>query len=260
MYAIRSYYELQETLKKQVTQHFKDYDQATDEDVFVGLMRMLEADLDPSFLPEDFRNLMDKYSDEKLLKKVYRKSVLTDKAKLAAMIDHLDGKQIERFQKDPLIALFDQLRGYFMANIERPHREITEEISKLQKIYMAGIMAMKQGQALYPDANLTLRVAYGKVEGYKPADGVVYKYHTTLKGIMEKDNPDIYDYDVPQYLRDLYDAKDFSRYGKDGQIVITSYSIHYTKLYEIVLLSSASLQSKHHNPNEYATSGEPILL
>lgn len=217
------------TLTPKIENHFKDYDQATDEDVFIGLMRMLRADLDPSFLPEEFREMMDQKSDEQLLKKVYRKSVLTNKAKLLAVIKNLDAKQIDRLQKDPLVMLYDQLRGYFLTNIERAHREINSEISKLQKTYMAGIVAMKEGQALYPDANLTLRVAYGKVEGYKPADGVVYKHYTTLTGIMEKDNPDIYDYDVPQKLHDLYDAKDFGRYGEDGQMPVAfTASIHTT--------------------------------
>ncbi|PTN09974.1 S46 family peptidase [Mangrovibacterium marinum] len=220
---------LKQKLRTAIKNHFKNYHQATDEQVFVALMRMLKADLDASFLPESFRTLLEKYPDEKLLKKVYRKSLLTDQSKLTALIDQLDGKQIERLQKDPLVALYDQLRGYFLSNIERPYREINLEIGKQQKTYMAGIMAMKEGQALYPDANLTLRVAYGKVEGYKPADGVVYKHYTTLKGIIEKDNPEIYDYDVPQHLRDLYDAKDFGRYGDDDRMPVAfTASVHTT--------------------------------
>lgn len=81
------------------------------------------------------------------------------------------------------------------------------------KIYMAGIMQMKAGEPLYPDANLTLRVSYGKVEGYEPRDGVKYKHYTTLEGIMEKDNPEIYDYNVPQRLKELFYAKDFGNFA-----------------------------------------------
>ncbi|MFV0376927.1 MAG: S46 family peptidase [Mangrovibacterium sp.] len=212
-----------------VDEHLKNYDQATDEDVFVSLMRMLRADLDPSFLPDEFKTLLDKYNDGQLVEKVYRKSVLANPDKLRALIDKLDEKTILRLQKDPLISLYDQLRGHYQSNIERPFREISSEIEKTQKEYMAAIMEMKQGQALYPDANLTLRVAYGNVEAYSPADGTEYQYQTTLKGIMEKDNPEIYDYNVPQRLRDLYAARDYGHYGENGELPVAFIaSIHTT--------------------------------
>jgi hypothetical protein len=77
-------------------------------------------------------------------------------------------------------------------------------------------MEMSSGKPLWADANKTLRVAYGKVEGYEPMDGVTYDYYTTLTGIMQKDNPNIYDYNVPQTLRDLYQKKDYGRWGNNG--------------------------------------------
>ena len=217
------------TILAGIEAHFKDYDQLTDEHVFTVLLRMLKTGLDPSFLPQDFIALLDKYNDEKLLNKIYRKSVLTDRARLTAFIENLDEKTIDRLQQDPLILLYDNLKGYYQANIERPYTQINAQIDELQKSYMAGIIAMKKGQALYPDANLTLRVAYGKVEGYKPADGIKYLYQTTLKGIIQKDNPEIYDYNVPQRLRDLYAAKDYGRYGNGGKLPVAFISsIHTT--------------------------------
>lgn len=216
-------------IQSRVDNHFKNFDQATDEEVFVELFRMLRASLDESFLPAEFKEMLDNYDDEKLLKKVYRKSVLNDRAELTSMISGLSEKTIEKLQKDPLVYLYDQLNGYFQSNIQRPYKEIKQEIDRLQKLYMAGIVEMKEGQALYPDANLTLRVAYGKVEGYEPADGVKYQYQTTLKGIMEKDNPDIYDYDVPQDLRDIYERKDYGQYADNGEVPVAFIaSIHTT--------------------------------
>jgi len=221
--------EIKAEIVKRIKTHFKDYDQATDEEVFTVLLRLLKTDLDPSFLPEEFKKLMSKYEDGKLLKKVYRKSLLTDEAKLTDLIADLDEKGIDRLQNDPLVVLFNTLKGYYQANIDRPYREISREITKLQKKYMAGIMAMKKGEALYPDANQTLRVAYGRVEGYRPRDGVIYEPFTTLKGIMEKDNPDVYDYNVPQRLRDLYAAKDFGPYRSDGKMPVAfTASVHTT--------------------------------
>ena len=67
-----------------------------------------------------------------------------------------------------------------------------------------GQMAFEPKKAFYPDANLTLRIAYGHVEGYRPADAVYYTPVSTLRGIIEKDNPEIFDYNIPQTLRDIY--------------------------------------------------------
>ena len=69
---------------------------------------------------------------------------------------------------------------------------------------MQGQMEFEPEKAFYPDANLTLRIAYGSVAGYSPSDAVYYRPVSTLKGIIEKDNPDIFDYDIPQVLRDIY--------------------------------------------------------
>lgn len=83
---------------------------------------------------------------------------------------------------------------------------------------MAGLMEMQPDKTFYPDANSTLRIAYGKVAGYTPGDAVYYKHYTTLEGIMEKNNPAIYDYDVPQKLKELYESKEYGSYAQDGEM------------------------------------------
>lgn len=82
---------------------------------------------------------------------------------------------------------------------------------------------------MYPDANFTLRVTYGKVGGFKPKDGVNYKHFTTLDGIMQKENPDIYDYVVTDRLRELYEAKDYGRYADaDGTMHVAFIAGNHT--------------------------------
>jgi hypothetical protein len=89
-------------------------------------------------------------------------------------------------------------------------------------------MEMYSGRQLYPDANGTLRIAYGKVEGYQPEDGIKYKYFTTLEGVMEKDNPEIYDYDVPARLKELYAKKDYGRYSQNGTMPVCFVASNHT--------------------------------
>ncbi len=200
----------------QLPAFFRNYNQPTDEKLFETLLPMLVHDLKPAFVPDHLNILLSKYTRDNLVKNIYRKSVLNDHKQLSQLIEKGDRQALLQLKKDPLMELYEVLFLHYDKMIKPVVDLTTAEINRNMKIYMAGIMQMKEGQPLYPDANLTLRVAYGKVEGYKPKDGVVYKHYTTLDGIMEKDNPDIYDYNVPQRLRDLYNAADFGPYAMDG--------------------------------------------
>jgi hypothetical protein len=93
---------------------------------------------------------------------------------------------------------------------------------------MTAQMEFEKEKLFYPDANSTLRVAYGSVKGYMSKDAVYYNYYTTLKGIMEKDNPGIYDYDVPARLKELYDSKDYGHYAENGEIPVCFIADNHT--------------------------------
>ena len=94
------------------------------------------------------------------------------------------------------------------------------------KLRAAEVEAYLEG--FYADANSTLRISYGKVQGYAPNDAVYYKHFTTLRGIMEKDNPDIYDYDVPERLREIYRLRDFGPYTQDGEVPVCFVATNHT--------------------------------
>ena len=89
----------------------------------------------------------------------------------------------------------------------------SSRLNELYTTYIKGLREWDRERAFYPDANLTLRVAYGSIAGYEYADGEYHKPQTTLDGIIAKDNPEIYDYDIPQRLRDLYASKEYGRWG-----------------------------------------------
>lgn len=101
-------------------------------------------------------------------------------------------------------------------------KEANQNYDAAHKVWVKGMMDMKQekGIPIYPDANSTLRLTYGQVLPYEPADGVVYNTYTTLKGVMEKEDPENWEFVVPQKLKDLYNAKDYGRYGKDGEMPV----------------------------------------
>ncbi len=207
---------------------YKDFNQSTDEKMFAQLIPELYTGIDYGFLPQEFIDTYKKYGKEKILDKVYRKSILADREKLENILENGSDKQFLKLRKDPMVAMFSQLNFKYETNILPFVNVISDQITANMKFYMAGLMEMKKDQAFYPDANSSLRVSYGKVEGFEPSDGIKYKYYTTLSGIIEKDNPDVYDYDVPDKLKTLYNNKDYGKYEVNGDIPVAFVASNHT--------------------------------
>jgi hypothetical protein len=216
------------TVSRLVSGFYKNYHQPVDEALLTSLLPLLGHDLESRWLPAGFAGWMKKHSGEKLLEKVYRKSMLTDSLRLKQYLAHVDMSGLSRISRDPLVALFLSLRSHYDTQIQPRQLELEAAMEKGMKDYVAGIMQMNEGTPLYPDANSTLRVSYGQVEGYQPRDAVVYHHVTTVAGILEKDNPAIYDYDVPDRLRELATKKDFGRYGEDGEMPVCVVASNHT--------------------------------
>lgn len=193
-----------ELVAKSFEPFFKDYYQPIDEKLFVTLLQMMKTGVAEKFLPKGFSKTMEEKNDDELIRNIYRKSVLTDRQKITDLVLKGTKKQILGLRKDPVVKMYADFQKLYSTQIKPVTDSLSAEIDAGMNIYMAGIMEFAKGRPLYPDANSTLRVTYGKVEGYEPSDGITYKHFTTLKGIMEKDNPAIYDYDVPKKLKDLY--------------------------------------------------------
>ena len=219
---------LRSAMLKGLSAFFKDFNQATDEKLFAELMPLFVNGLDAEFIPAELSATMSKYDKEQLIQKVYRKSILTNENKLNDLLEKGSDKQLLKLRKDPIVILYNRLSFKNETEIRPRVMKISAAITANMKVYMAGLMEMKKDQAFYPDANLTLRVAYGKVEGYEPKDGVAYKHYTTLSGIIAKDNPEIYDYDVPVRLKELYHSKDFGKYEVNGDVPVCFTASNHT--------------------------------
>ena len=206
----------QKAIATKLTDHFREYNQATDEKIFASLIPLYATNMDSRFLIEEFKSLTDKMTPEELIGQIYRKSIFSNQTRLTATTSGLNPKKFQAMRKDPAFKLFRSLKTHYELNVQPSFNSIQKQIDDNLQAYVAGIIEMSGDKSLWPDANKTLRVAYGKVEGYEPMDGVTYEYYTTLEGIMQKDNPAIYDYNVPQALRDLYQNKDYGRYGTNG--------------------------------------------
>ena len=170
---------------------YKDWWLPVDKECFIALMDAYSKDVPAEFRPACFDSSLVRYGSipawaEAVFGGGLSKGELSDAA------------------NDPAYAFRKAFTEHYNNVLLPEYLRISDEITALYKDYMQGQMEFEPEKAFYPDANLTLRVAYGNVAGYSPSDGVYYKPVSTLTGIMEKDNPEIFDYDVPQKLRELY--------------------------------------------------------
>lgn len=114
--------------------------------------------------------------------------------------------------KDPAVLLKDKVREA-ATNLLNTYTDEAQELNNCSKKYAAALLEWQKDKPSYPDANFTCRLTYGTVKGYEPKDGVIYKYYTTLKGVIEKEDPDNYEFRVPSKVKELYQNKDYGIYA-----------------------------------------------
>jgi hypothetical protein len=119
---------------------------------------------------------------------------------------------LKAFENDPAYKLRYAISTSYMEHAEKS-KEFAKVMNPLHKTYLKGLMEKANGAPVYPDANFTMRLTYGNVKAYQPKDGVTFNHYTTLKGVMEKENPNSSEFIVPARLKELYEAKDFGEYA-----------------------------------------------
>lgn len=202
-YRVKSLFQLKDSkgAKALAETFYKDYYQPIDMECFVASVKAFDSKMTDEFKPEFFKEKMKEFgSAEEYCKYLYSNSLFTDLDKISALTED----DIQKMADDPANQLYDAFNNWYQKSLRPVLLGINSEINLCYRKYMRGQMEFEKNRQFYPDANLTLRVAYGNVKGYSPADAVYYEPVSTLKGIMEKDNPDIFDYNIPQKLRDIY--------------------------------------------------------
>ena len=209
---------------------FRNYNIDTDKKLFVTLMSMYGENLDLKWQASEYIKIRNYCGGDfsTVVDKLYAKSVFTDQKKFTSFVAMFSKSSISKLKKDPFYRLAINVSDFLEANVRPELGKLNSEIQKLNCDYMTVQMEFDKAKVFYPDANLTLRVAYGTVKGYDSKDAVAFKPYTTLKGIIEKDNPEIYDYDVPARLKALYHDKDYGAYGKDGEMPVCFIADNHT--------------------------------
>ena len=206
------------TLKSSSTKYFKDYNAATDQKLLAAMLELFYNDISVENHPDIFSVITKKYKNDfvKYAADIFLKSIFADEKKIEGFLAKPDKSQLE---KDPGFKL--------MLSVMKTYRIIITKIndanallSRGNRLFVAGIKAMNPDKKYYPNANSTMRLSYGKVLDYYPADGVHYDYFTTLKGIMEKEDSTNDEFIVPAKLKELYKAKDYGKYADNGEMKV----------------------------------------
>ncbi|MCB2218957.1 MAG: S46 family peptidase [Bacteroidetes bacterium] len=210
---------------------FKDYQPSIDREVFVAMLSDYYDHLELDHIPDYLQELHKKYKGdfEDMADAIFEKSMFVSEEKTAEFLNGYKASHYKKIEKDPIYLLAQSFAGLYYDRYLPEIRTINQNLDSLMRIYMQAQIEMQPMKKIYPDANFTLRVAYGNVDGYNPDDAVFYGHFTTLEGIMEKENPDIYDYVVEDKLKQLYQEKDFGRYGDpDGQMHVCFTATNHT--------------------------------
>jgi hypothetical protein len=206
-------------LREEVEEHFKNYHAPTDKKVTLAMLKLFHENVPKEFHPEVLNTIEDKYKGDfnKYVDRLFDKSIFTNEE---SVNEFLDNPKANALQKDmafeAALSIIQKLREiYFLLS------QYNNNFDKGHRLYIAGLMQMNKDSSYYPDANFTMRLTYGTVGDYYPRDAVYYDYHTTLKGVMEKEDPNNWEFVVPEKLKELYENKDFGRYkNPDGTMPV----------------------------------------
>lgn len=218
-------------MKRSAESYFQNYHPPTDQKLLAALMRAYANGMSEEFQPDYLKEVNQKYGGDfdQFAADVFAKSMFANEDKVMGWLNKMNKSVLKKLANDPAY-LMNQSVQKLTSDVIRPALvEGQRELPELQRLYMAAQMEMQPDKLFYPDANSTIRITYGKVDDFFPADGIRYKHYTTLKGIMEKDNPDIYDYRVPERLKELYVQKDYGSYGnQEGEMPVCFIASNHT--------------------------------
>ncbi|NOZ46412.1 MAG: S46 family peptidase [Chlorobi bacterium] len=204
-------------LRKRMDNFYKDYNVPIDKKITAALLKIYHDDIAKEYQPDIYTLIEKKFKGDynKYVNYMFAKSIFADKTKMDAFLNKPSTKTLD---KDPAFKAMESfVKMYYI--IYQETQELSYDKKKGERLFLAGLMEMNPDKAYYPDANSTMRLTYGTVCDYYPADAVHYNYYTTLKGVMEKDDPTSDDFfAVPDKLKEIYKNKDYGQYG-EGDIM-----------------------------------------
>ncbi len=223
---------LRDTLQKMTVQlngFYKNYDAVTDKDVFISLMALYYTKC-AAWLPEYYKAAYRAHNQDLTAwaEDIYKTSLLVSKDKMMALAKTATAGDSVQFLSDPAWQLYNAINTMRNTDIGPGLSAYHKHMRYLNRLYMQSQMAMNKNKKYYPDANLTLRVAYGQVQGLDPDGPPKYSFRTTLDEVIALDDPKSDIFKVPGKLKDLYIKKDYGRWGVNGVMPVAFVASNHT--------------------------------
>lgn len=232
--ALRKEGKLAHELDKQLTAaevHFASHDVAVDKRIMKALLPVYRKHMPAHLLPPALAEIDSRFKGDSdaWVEDLYARSVFTDHDRLRKAMRKPDDKAMKRLANDPAYKASRSLFNSFLDQVRPAHARLSDRIEAAMRTYVKGMMELYPEKTYWPDANSTLRLSYGKVEGSEPRDAVTYLHYTTLDGVIDKYIPGDPEFDLPQRLIDLHRTKDYGPYGAKGVMpVCFTSSLHTT--------------------------------
>ncbi len=220
----QSFTDRKNTLSKGIDEFYKDYNAEVDKNVFEQLINLYVTKSPKQFLPETLLN-----SDAtKLTSDIFNNSKLTSLTSFRELLEGDTKTIIEKINSDKGYQLIKSMADAYSTKVAPTYDVLNLKNTATQRTYMKAILELFPNKRIFPDANSTLRITYGKVKGYQPNDAVYYEPFTTLDGVIEKYIPGDYEFDLPQKLIDLYNKKEYGNYGVKGKMPVCFIATNHT--------------------------------
>jgi hypothetical protein len=205
-----------EKYKETSKEHFKEYNNAIEQNVLADLLTLFRANIPAIQQPAIYQVIDKKYKGDitRYVADMFKKSIFYTEANFNAF---LEKPNLKKMQNDPAFITYNSFMDNFKV-LQKTNQELSAKNKKAQRLFVAALREMEPAKSFYPDANSTMRMTYGKVLDYYPADAVHYNYYTTLDGVMMKEDPNNEEFIVPAKLKELYNKKEYGRYGENGKL------------------------------------------
>ncbi len=213
-----------ERLSSQSDRFFANYHKPVDKRLWEEMFRLYNQNVPQEQQPDIFHEVRKKYKNDfaKYAGDVYKKSFFAEQSRMDKFFENPKRRLLE---KDPayeaVISVYNNYRE--VSALAEPYNQMLERASRL---FIKGLREMYPDSLFYPDANSTIRLSFGVVKGYYPADAVYYDYLTTLTGVMEKEDPGNHEFYVPAKLKSLYENKEYGDYGDNGTMYVNFLSVN----------------------------------
>jgi len=202
---------------------FKNYNVEVDKEIFVKQSALYGELVDNELLPLGFKDNWPKQAEA-----IFDKSIILNQEKSKAMLSNFSSKSVKKMKKDPAIKFALSIYQTYLNKVNGSYQTFMKKQDKLMQTYVEGMLVMFPDKKIWADANSTMRITYGIIDGSSPYDGMEYTHYTTIDGIMQKHDEENPDFQLTERFVELYDNKDFGDYMQDNELWVCFTASNHT--------------------------------